>query len=47
MMIQVGLDGEDLFGNDIDVIIAEDPNAEVVEDDFVEGSFQDWLEQQN
>ncbi len=41
------VDGEDLFGNDIDVIIAEDPNAEVVEDDFVEGSFQDWLEQQN
>ena len=41
------VDGEDLFGNDINVIIADDPNKEVVEDDFVEGSFQDWLEQQN
>jgi len=41
------VDGEDLFGNDINVIIAEDPNKEVEEDDFVEGSFQDWLEQQN
>ena len=41
------VDGDDLFGNNLDVIIAEDPNKEVVEDDFVEGSFQDWLEQQN
>lgn len=41
------VDGEDLFGNDINVIIAEDPNKEVIEDDFVEGSFQDWLNQQN
>ena len=41
------VDGDDLFGNDINVIIAEDPNKEVVEDDFVEGSFNDWLKQQN
>ena len=41
------VDGDDLFGNDINVIIAEDPNKEVEEDDFVEGSFQDWLDQQN
>ena len=40
-------DNEDPFGNDISVIIADDPNEEVVEDDFVEGSFQDWLNQQN
>ena len=40
-------DNEDPFGNDISVIIADDPNEEVVEDDFVEGSFQDWLSQQN
>lgn len=37
---------EDLFGNNIDVIIAEDPNKEV-EEEYVEGSFQDWLNQQN
>lgn len=41
------VDGEDLFGNDISVIIAEDPNEEVVEEDYVEGSFETWLEQQN
>jgi hypothetical protein len=39
-------DNDDPFGNDISVIIAEDPNEEVVEDDFVEGSFQDWITQQ-
>ena len=39
-------DNEDPFGNDISVIIADDPNEEVVEDDFVEGSFQDWINQQ-
>ena len=39
-------DNDDPFGNDIGVIIAEDPNEEVVEDDFVEGSFQDWINQQ-
>jgi hypothetical protein len=41
------VDDDDPFGNDINVIIAEDPNKEVIEDDFVEGSFQDWLNQQN
>lgn len=40
------VDDPDLFGNDISVIIAEDPNKEVEEDDFVEGSFEDWLSQQ-
>ena len=40
------VNGEDIFGNDISVIIAEDPNKEVEEDDFVEGSFSDWLAQQ-
>ena len=39
-------DNDDPFGNDIGVIIAENPNEEVVEDDFVEGSFQDWINQQ-
>lgn len=41
------VDGEDLFGNDINVIIAEDPNEEVVDDNYVDGSFQDWINQQN
>lgn len=40
-------DNNDPFGNDISVIIADDPNEEVVEDDFVEGSFSQWLNQQN
>lgn len=40
------VNGEDIFGNDISVIIAEDPNKEVEEEDFVEGSFSDWLAQQ-
>ena len=40
------VNGEDIFGNDISVIIAEDPNKEVEEEDFVEGSFNDWLAQQ-
>lgn len=41
------VDDEDLFGNDINVIIAEDPNEEVVDDTFIDGKFQDWLDQQN
>ena len=41
------VNGEDIFGNDISVIIAEDPNKEVEEEDFVEGSFLQWLEGQN
>ena len=40
-------DDKDLFGADINVIIGENPNAEVEEDDFVEGRFEDWLNQQN
>lgn len=40
------VDDPDLFGNDISVIIAEDPNKEVEEEDFVEGSFEQWLAQQ-
>lgn len=34
---------DDLFGNDVDVIIAEDPEEEIEDDDFVEGSFEDWV----
>ena len=41
------IDDPDLFGNDISVIIADNPEAEFVEDDFVSGSFSDWIEQQN
>ena len=41
------VDDDDLFGNNIDVIIADDPNKEVEENDYVEGSFQQWLDQQN
>ena len=41
------VDDDDIFGNNIDVIIAEDPNKEVVEEDYVDGSFQDWLNEQN
>ena len=41
------VDDEDIFGNNIDVIIAEDPNKEVVEDDFVEGRFDEWMKAQN
>ena len=40
-------DDNDLFGADISVIIAEDPNKEVEDEDFVEGSFEDWLAKQN
>ena len=36
------VNGDDLFGNDIDVIIAEDPGKEIEDEDFVEGSFKDW-----
>lgn len=39
-------DDDDIFGANIDRIIAEDPNVEV-EEDFVEGTFEDWLAQQN
>lgn len=39
------VDDPDLFGNDISVIIADDPEAEFVEDDFVDGSFEDWINQ--
>lgn len=40
--------GEDMFGNNIESIIAEDPNVQKVieDDDFVEGSFEDWAAQQ-
>lgn len=41
------VDGDDIFGNDISVIIAEDPNNEIIDEDYEEGSFQDWLDQQN
>ena len=42
------VDDDDLFGSDISVIIAEDPNKDVEEEDFVDGSFEQWiLEQQN
>lgn len=37
------VNGDDLFGNDIDAIIAEDPGKEVEDDDFVDGSFADWV----
>ena len=40
-------DDNDLFGADISVIIAEDPNKEVEDEEFVEGSFEDWLATQN
>lgn len=40
-------DDNDLFGADISVIIAEDPNKEVEDEEFVEGSFEDWLAKQN
>lgn len=37
------IDDPDLFGNDISVIIADNPEADFVEDDFVSGSFEQWL----
>ena len=37
------IDDPDLFGNDISVIIADNPEAEFVEDDYVSGSFEQWL----
>jgi hypothetical protein len=37
------LDDPDLFGNDISIIIADNPEADFVEDDFVDGSFEQWL----
>ena len=39
-------DDKDMFGADISVIIGENPNVEVEEEDFVEGSFEDWINQQ-
>lgn len=39
------VDGQDLFGNDIDVILADDPDMEVEDTDYVDGSFEDWLNQ--
>lgn len=39
-------DDDDIFGANIERIIADDPNEEVKED-FVEGTFEDWLAQQN
>ena len=42
------LDDKDLFGNDISVIIADDPNEDFEEtEDYVEGSFLQWLDGQN
>lgn len=40
--------GEDMFGNNIEAIIAEDPGAETIieDDDFVEGSFEEWAAQE-
>ena len=37
------IDDPDLFGNDISVIIADNPEAEFVEDDYISGSFEQWL----
>ena len=37
------IDDPDLFGNDISVIIADNPEAEFVEDDYVSGSFEQWI----
>lgn len=37
------VDDLDLFGNDIGVIIADDPCKEFEDDDYVNGSFADWL----
>lgn len=39
------IDNQDLFGNDIDVILAEDPNSDIEDDDYVDGSFEDWISQ--
>ena len=36
------VDNPDLFGNDVSVILAENPNEEI-EEEFVEGSFSDWI----
>ena len=33
----------DLFGNDISVILAENPDLEVEDFDYIDGSFEDWL----
>ena len=34
---------EDLFGNNIDKIIADNPNEEFVDEEFIDGSFENWL----
>lgn len=39
------VDDQDLFGNDIGVILADDPDMEVEDTDYVDGSFEDWLNQ--
>ena len=39
------VNGPDLFGNDISVILAENPDLEVEDFDFAEGSFEEWLKE--
>lgn len=39
------VDSPDLFGNDIDSILAEDPDSEIEDVDYVDGSFEDWIAQ--
>lgn len=39
------VDSPDLFGNDIDSILAEDPDSEIEDVDYVDGSFEDWISQ--
>lgn len=39
------VNGPDLFGNDISVILAENPDLEVEDFDFAEGSFEQWLKE--
>lgn len=39
------IDNQDLFGNDIDIILAEDPNLEIEDEDYVDGSFEEWINQ--
>lgn len=39
------VDNPDLFGNDINVILADNPDKVIEDDDYVDGSFEDWLKQ--
>lgn len=39
------VDNPDLFGNDINVILADNPDKVMEDDDYVDGSFEDWLKQ--